>query len=240
MMRSAWMAQEILVAFPGEVTSVTLIPIRPPAPGGIYRVRRNKELVWDRKQEGGFPEADALKARLGRDMIRGRSQELDAGLSSSGLLEDCDTCPDPPHDNKDDEQLIEWEMPEKSLFADDRLSPMPHVGITYSIPQQWMMQSAWFAQELLTTFSEELNSVCLIPSSTKDIFMVELNGQLLWDRGEHGRFPQAKELKRLIRNQIVPTKDLGHSDDDDKKEMPIQQDMSDSEAADMRQYFGVM
>ena len=37
MLRSAWMAQELLSAFSQEsLNSVTLIPVRSPAPGGIY------------------------------------------------------------------------------------------------------------------------------------------------------------------------------------------------------------
>ena len=90
--------------------------------------------------------------------------------------------------------------------------------------------------------------------SRTTIQQVELNGELLWDRTSEGRFPEAKELKRLIRNTLVPAKDLGHSDvkTDDasssstttttattETEAPFQE-MNEDEAADMRQYFGVM
>jgi hypothetical protein len=36
MLRSAWMAQELLTTFQDELDSVTLIPSRPPAPGGVF------------------------------------------------------------------------------------------------------------------------------------------------------------------------------------------------------------
>ena len=36
MLRSAWMAQEALSTFKNEIASVTLIPVRSPAPGGIF------------------------------------------------------------------------------------------------------------------------------------------------------------------------------------------------------------
>ena len=37
MLRAAWMAQELLTAFQDEFDcSITLVPCRPPAPGGIF------------------------------------------------------------------------------------------------------------------------------------------------------------------------------------------------------------
>jgi len=36
MLRAAWMAQELLTTFQEELDSVTLIPSRPPAPGGVF------------------------------------------------------------------------------------------------------------------------------------------------------------------------------------------------------------
>lgn len=42
MLRAAWMAQELLTTFQDELDSVTLIPSRPPAPGGVFVCM----LVW--------------------------------------------------------------------------------------------------------------------------------------------------------------------------------------------------
>eukprot|EP00978_Attheya_sp_CCMP212_P019216 scaffold53577_cov53-Attheya_sp.AAC.1 len=59
-LRSAWLMQELLTTFEEEsnLHSVTMIPIRPPAPGGIFRVTVNDSIaLWDRKIEGRFPEA---------------------------------------------------------------------------------------------------------------------------------------------------------------------------------------
>jgi hypothetical protein len=36
MLRAAWMSQELLTTFQQELDSVTLIPSRPPAPGGVF------------------------------------------------------------------------------------------------------------------------------------------------------------------------------------------------------------
>ncbi len=61
--RAAWMAQELLTTFP-EGTEVALVPGR----GGVFQVRVDDALVWDRRTDGGFPEITALK-RLVRDVV---------------------------------------------------------------------------------------------------------------------------------------------------------------------------
>lgn len=85
------------------------------------------------------------------------------------------------------------------------------VEITYCTQCRWLLRAAWLAQELLTTFEQDLNSVSLKPGSG-GIFEISLNGQLIFSRKEAGRFPEAKEVKQLIRDCIDPERDLGHSD----------------------------
>lgn len=67
------------------------------------------------------------------------------------------------------------------------------------------------AQELLTTFEKELGEVALIPGEG-GVLEILLDGESLFSRKEEGRFPEAKELKQLVRDRIAPEKDLGHSD----------------------------
>ena len=67
------------------------------------------------------------------------------------------------------------------------------------------------AQELLTTFADELGEVALVPG-TGGIFEVRLDGERLWNKKQAGRFPEPKEIKQLIRDRVAPQKDLGHSD----------------------------
>ena len=74
-----------------------------------------------------------------------------------------------------------------------------------------MLRAAWIAQELLTTFENELEEVSLVPG-TGGIFELRANGELLWSRKVEKRFPQITELKQLVRDRIAPDKDLGHSD----------------------------
>jgi selenoprotein W-related protein len=73
------------------------------------------------------------------------------------------------------------------------------------------LRAAWLAQELLTTFEQDLAGVTLRPGSN-GIFEITLNQKLLFSRKEAGRFPEAKEVKQLVRDCIDPERDLGHSD----------------------------
>lgn len=87
----------------------------------------------------------------------------------------------------------------------------PRVEIRYCSMCRWVLRASWMAQELLFTFSEELKEVALIPGF-KGIYEIWLDGQLIWSRAEQGCFPEAKEIKPLIRDKIAPEMSLGHSD----------------------------
>ncbi|KAH8155645.1 uncharacterized protein LAJ45_00655 [Morchella importuna] len=86
--------------------------------------------------------------------------------------------------------------------------------------------AAYFAQELLSTFSTSLGEVSLLPA-TGGVFIVEIHHQnpasisedgsatvktVLWDRKIDGGFPETKELKKRVRDVIDPSRDLGHVD----------------------------
>lgn len=85
------------------------------------------------------------------------------------------------------------------------------VEIEFCNQCRWLLRAAWLAQELLTTFEQDLASVNLVPG-TGGILEVRLNGAVLFSRKAAGRFPEAKELKQLIRDVIDPDRSLGHSD----------------------------
>lgn len=85
------------------------------------------------------------------------------------------------------------------------------VEITYCTQCRWLLRAAWLAQELLTTFEQDLYRVALKPG-TGGVFDITLNQALIFSRKQAGRFPESKELKQLIRNAIDPERDLGHSD----------------------------
>jgi len=63
--RAAWLAQEVLAAYEGELAGVTLLPGR----GGVFDVRIDGELVFSQKEAGRLPEPrelkDAVREKLG-------------------------------------------------------------------------------------------------------------------------------------------------------------------------------
>ncbi|KAK3505004.1 Rdx family-domain-containing protein [Neurospora crassa] len=103
-----------------------------------------------------------------------------------------------------------------------------------------MLRAAYYAQELLSTFSTSLGEVALQPS-TGGTFIVdityaaaaaaaattattldnrastttsEIQQKTIWDRKTDGGFPETKELKRRVRDVIQPERNLGHVDRD--------------------------
>ncbi len=87
----------------------------------------------------------------------------------------------------------------------------PRVSIIYCIQCNWLLRSAWMAQELLSTFSDSLAEVALVPA-TGGRFEITVDGALLWERKRDGGFPGPKELKQRLRDMIDPNRDLGHLD----------------------------
>lgn len=64
LLRSAWLAQELLTTFETDLKGVTLMP----GSGGIFEVRLNGDVLFARKEAGRFPESKELK-QLIRDRI---------------------------------------------------------------------------------------------------------------------------------------------------------------------------
>ena len=87
----------------------------------------------------------------------------------------------------------------------------PALRITYCTQCQWLLRAAWLAQELLSTFGEDLGKVSLVPASGGTCH-IDCNGKQIWERKRDGGFPEAKELKQRVRDEIDPQRDLGHND----------------------------
>lgn len=88
----------------------------------------------------------------------------------------------------------------------------PTITIEYCPKCGWMLRAAYMAQELLTTFSAHVHGVLLRPSELEGRYTVSCDGQTIFDRKAAGRFPEIKELKQLVRDQVAPGLSLGHSD----------------------------
>ena len=88
----------------------------------------------------------------------------------------------------------------------------PTVTIEYCPKCGWMLRAAYMAQELLTTFTDELKGVLLQPAAVNGTYTIYIDGEKIFDRKEAGRFPEIKELKQLIRDIVASGKSLGHSE----------------------------
>ncbi len=86
----------------------------------------------------------------------------------------------------------------------------PMIEITYCRLCGWGLRAGWMAQELLTTFAEELGSITLTPDTTGGVFEVRVDGKVIWS--QRGRFPEIKEIKQLVRDRVAPGRSLGHTD----------------------------
>lgn len=93
----------------------------------------------------------------------------------------------------------------------DPTAEKPRVAITYCTQCQWLLRAAWMAQELLSTFRDDLGEVALIPG-TGGVFVITCGGEPIWDRTRDGGFPDVKVLKQRVRDRLAPSRDLGHID----------------------------
>ncbi|KAK6520772.1 hypothetical protein TWF506_001018 [Arthrobotrys conoides] len=115
-------------------------------------------------------------------------------------------------------------------------APVPRISIQFCIQCKWNLRAAYYAQELLQTFSTSLGEVSLRPS-TGGIFIVILEtyneqsileSHVIWDRKRDGGFPETKELKKKVRDIIDPNRDLGHVDGKKKSVSQAESDQSTS------------
>ena len=87
----------------------------------------------------------------------------------------------------------------------------PRLEIEFCTQCRWLLRAGWTAQELLTTFQDEIGEVALVPG-TGGVFEVRVDGATVWSRRGEGRFPELAELKQRVRDVIAPERELGHSD----------------------------
>lgn len=257
-LRAFWMAQELLTTFSDidSVQAITLFPSRPPADGGRYVVRLhrtnslgeevntsdNSITLWDRYDAGRFPELKELK-RLIRDQIDpklflGHSDSIErqintevktsTELKSTGIIKP----------RNDDVETV--------IIPHIQGSVSPNIAIQYCTGCRWLLRAGYYGQELLlSTFEDELNSITLIPSRPPlpgGILTIQLDDKIIWNRINTGRFPESKELKKLIRNEINPMKDLGHIDGNKKANevVDVDEELEDEDAEEARKFFGVL
>lgn len=91
------------------------------------------------------------------------------------------------------------------------MADKPVVTIHYCTQCNWLLRSAWMAQELLHTFAGDLSAVTLQPGSG-GVFEISIDGQVIWERKQEGGFPDAAALKQRVRDVCWPDRELGHVD----------------------------
>lgn len=91
-------------------------------------------------------------------------------------------------------------------------SMKPVITIEYCPKCGWLLRAAYMAQELLTTFAEDLKAIALQPGEVSGDFHISINDKKIFDRKDYGGFPEIKELKQMVRDVVNPGKSLGHAD----------------------------
>lgn len=87
----------------------------------------------------------------------------------------------------------------------------PKIVITYCCQCQWLLRAAWMAQELLSTFADDVSEVSLRPA-TGGVYRIDIDEVLIWERKRDGGFPDAKLIKQKVRDHAWPERLLGHID----------------------------
>lgn len=85
----------------------------------------------------------------------------------------------------------------------------PRIEITYCTRCRFLLRAAWMAQELLTTFGDDLGEVAMVPGGG-GIFEVTLDGEVIATNRETKRMPDPPEVKRAVRDRIAPDRKIGH------------------------------
>ena len=83
------------------------------------------------------------------------------------------------------------------------------VEITYCRRCKFMLRAAWLAQELLTTFEDDLSEVAIKPGSG-GIFEVALDGDVIATNRDKKPMPETGDVKRAVRDRVAPDRSIGH------------------------------
>lgn len=87
----------------------------------------------------------------------------------------------------------------------------PRIEIEFCMQCRWLLRAAWMAQELISSFPDELGEVALRPGGG-GVFRISIDGATLVDRKRDGGFPEITRLKQLVRDRVAPDRSLGHTD----------------------------
>ena len=99
-----------------------------------------------------------------------------------------------------------------TLYSENIVMEKPQIEIEYCTKCRWLLRASWISQELLSTFSDEIGGITLIPSNISGIFEIRYGREIIWERGKKKGMPEIKKLKQIVRDLVAPNRDLGHID----------------------------
>ncbi len=85
----------------------------------------------------------------------------------------------------------------------------PRIEITYCTKCRFLLRASWMAQELLSTFGQDLGEVAIVPGGG-GIFEVTLGGEVIATNRETKQMPDPVDVKRAVRDRIAPDRKIGH------------------------------
>jgi selenoprotein W-related protein len=85
----------------------------------------------------------------------------------------------------------------------------PRIEISYCRKCRFLLRASWMAQELLTTFADELGEVAIVPSGG-GILEVKLDGEVIGTNRDGAPMPDPAAVKRAVRDRIAPDRKIGH------------------------------
>lgn len=88
------------------------------------------------------------------------------------------------------------------------MTEKPALTIHFCTQCDWLLRSAWMAQEVLSTFSLEMGAVTLVPG-TGGIFEIHLDGELIWERKRDGGFPDVKTRQSPTSSAVMQLRYIG-------------------------------
>jgi selenoprotein W-related protein len=85
----------------------------------------------------------------------------------------------------------------------------PRLEISYCRKCRFLLRASWMAQELLTTFQDELGEVAIVPGSG-GILEIKLDGDVIATNRDGAAMPDPVAIKRAVRDRIAPDRRIGH------------------------------
>ncbi len=86
----------------------------------------------------------------------------------------------------------------------------PRLEIHYCVKCKFLFRATWLAQELLSTFETTIGEIALVPRDD-GAYEIRLDGEVLFAYKDEHRFPDAKEIRELVRDRIAPDRIVGHT-----------------------------